>query len=222
MVQSDRRVSVVIADGQQLFRAGLRALLEHDAGIRVAAEADTVEHAIEAVRQKKPDVLLLDLELPGGGAAGPLERLASAGAPHTLVVATQIEKRQLLGLLRVGARGYVLRDSPPTMLAKAVRVVAAGECWLSTQGLVHTLDALRELARESTDRRSLRHLLTSRELEVVVEVSEGATNRDVARKLHMSEQTVKNHLSTIYDKLGLSTRLELALYAIHHKLTDRV
>jgi len=84
MVQSDRRVSVVIADGQQLFRAGLRALLEHDAGIRVAAEADTVEHAIEAVRQKKPDVLLLDLELPGGGAVGPLERLASAGAPHTL------------------------------------------------------------------------------------------------------------------------------------------
>jgi len=136
------------------------------------------------------------------------------------VVATQIEKRQLLGLLRVGARGYVLRDSPPTMLAKAVRVVAAGECWLSTQGLVHTLDALRELARESTDRRSLRHLLTSRELEIVVEVSEGATNRDVARKLHMSEQTVKNHLSTIYDKLGLSTRLELALYAVEHHLAQ--
>lgn len=219
MVQSDRRISVVVADGQQLFRAGLRSLLEHDAGIHVAGEADNVEHAVEVVRRTRPQVLLLDLDLPGGGAESPLERLASAGAPHTLVVATRIEKRQLLGLLRAGARGYVLRDSPPAMLAKAVRAVAAGECWLSTQGLVHTLDALRELARESAERRSLQHLLTHREMEIVFEVAEGATNRDVAKKLHLSEQTVKNHLSAIYDKLGLSTRLELALYAVEHHLT---
>jgi DNA-binding NarL/FixJ family response regulator len=220
MVQSDRRISVIIADGQQLFRAGLRSLLEHEPRIRVAAEADTVDHAVDAVRRAKPDVLLLDLDLPGGGAAGPLERLTAAGGPHILVVATYIEKRQLLGLLRAGARGYVLRDSPPAMLAKAVQAVAAGECWLSTQGLVHTLDALRELARESVERRSLQHLLTHRELEIVGEVSEGATNRDVAKKLHLSEQTVKNHLSAIYDKLGLSTRLELALYAVEHHLTQ--
>jgi DNA-binding NarL/FixJ family response regulator len=172
------------------------------------------------VAEVSPDVLLLDLKLPDMSGLDVLRALDAAHSELRVILLTaDADGKQVVEALQLGARGLVLKESATAMLLKAIRCVMQGQYWFGRDQVPNLVDALQRLAAPRT--LSPAETLTSRELRVIAAVVEGGTNRDIARELGMSEQTVKNHLSHIFDKLGVSNRLELALYAIEHKLRRR-
>jgi DNA-binding NarL/FixJ family response regulator len=214
-------VRIVTVDDHPIFRDGLRRLLEAEPGFAVVAEGGSGAEALRLVQTMTPDVLLLDLALPDMSGLDVLRRLHEADSAVRVVLLTaSADRQQSTDAMRLGARGLVLKESATPLLYKCIRAVMAGEYWLGQDRLPDVIGALRELQahRKPTPAETLTH----RELLVIRAIVDGGTNRQVADDLGLSEQTVKNHLSTVYDKLGVSNRLELALYAIHHKLTDRL
>lgn len=210
-------IRIVTADDHPIFRDGLRRLLEAEPGFAVVGEAGSGAEAVRLVIEQKPDVLLLDVGMPDGTGLDVLRKLRELAATVRVVLLTAgAEREDVLEALQLGARGLVLKHSATPLLHKCVRAVAAGEYWLGHDQLPDLIDALRKLGERRTP--SPVETLTSRELRVIAAVAEGATNKDISDLLGLSEQTVKNHLSHIYDKVGVSNRLELALFAIHHKL----
>lgn len=210
-------IRIVIADDHQIFRDGLRKLLQTDAAFEVAGEARNGPEAVSLVERLRPDVLLLDLAMPGGPGLDALRRLADAGVPtRTVLLTAAISRREIVMALQLGARGVILKDSATRLLFECIHRVVAGEYWLGQENVANLVTSLRE--QSAAARTAERVGLTSRELEIIRQVAEGACNRDIASALNVSEQTVKNHLSHIFDKTGVGTRLELALYAIHHAL----
>ncbi len=215
-------VRIVIADDHPVFREGLRRLLEAEPGFRVVAEAGDGAQAVERVRQHRPDVLLLDLAMPNVRGLEALRELAASSSPvHTILLTVAIETTQIVEALQLGARGVVLKHSASELLLKSVRTVMEGQYWVgrdTVSDLVQTLRDLLPSARKAAPRR--RYELTPRELEIVGAIVEGFTNKDIAQKFALSEQTVKHHLTNIFDKLGVSNRLELALFAVNHRLVQ--
>ncbi len=215
-------VRIVIADDHPVFRDGLRRLLEAEPGFRVVAEAGDGAQAVESVRQHRPDVLLLDLAMPNVRGLEALRELAASSTPvHTILLTAAIETTQIVEALQLGARGVVLKHSASELLLKSIRTVMEGQYWVgrdTVSDLVQTLRDLLPSARKAAPRRS--YELTPRELEIVGAIVEGFSNRDIAQKFALSEQTVKHHLTNIFDKLGVSNRLELALFAVNHRLVQ--
>lgn len=214
-------VRIVTIDDHPIFRDGLRRLLEAETGLEVVAEGGSGADALRLVDAMKPDVLLLDLALPDMTGLDVLRKLnAQASKVRVVLLTASADKQQATDALMLGARGLVTKESATPLLYKCIRAVMAGEYWLGQGRLPDVIDALRELGtrRQPTPAETL----TGRELRIIAAIVEGGTNRQVAEQLGLSEQTVKNHLSIVYDKLGVSNRLELALYAIHHKLTERL
>jgi len=208
-------IRIVIADDHPIFRAGLRRLLESEPGLKVLAEAsDAVEAALVA-REHQPDVLLLDLLMPGGGGLATLRDLAREPIPTRVILLTAaIDRTEQLNAVQLGARGIVTKESATTVLLDCIRAVSAGELWVDR-------DAVRDMAEAlqlHPARRRAVTTLTRRELDIVAAIVDGASNREIAERTGLREQTVKNHLQRIFDKVGVSTRLELASYAVHHKL----
>jgi two-component system, NarL family, nitrate/nitrite response regulator NarL len=235
-----RAISIVIADDHGLFRAGLRGLLESEPDLRVIGEATSGSEAVVVVDALKPDILLLDLSISGrsgldvlralarpaihaAAMPGPAAPAAAMPMPRTIVLAAAIDDDLALEALRLGARGILLKDSPPPLLFKCVRAVASGECWL---GNGHVANLVRHLQLQTArppvhdQPRRAAFGLTPRERQVVSAIADGSTNRDIAQRYSVSADTVKHHLTNIYDKCGVSTRLELALFAVHHGLVD--
>ena len=212
-------IRVLVADDHAIFRDGLRKLLNSDQEITVVGEAQNGEEAIKLVAKLKPDVLLLDLRMPDRDGLAVLEEINFDTIPTRVVVLTAAEDdRDVIRAMRLGARGVVLKQSATEILVKSIHRVHAGEIWLDNRMTAEVLKAFSK-SSEAGPRRE-KPLLSGREKEVVQLVAQGFRNKEIGEKLFISEQTVKNHMHNIFDKLGVSDRLELALYALHHRLID--
>ena len=212
-------IRVLVADDHAIFREGLRKLLEGAGDIAVVGEAGDGDEAVRLLHKLKPDVLLLDLRMPVKDGLGVLEEMNGDSAQTRVILVTEGEnEHDVVRAMRLGARGVVWKQSASALLLKSIRKVNAGEIWLDNRMTAELIDAFKK-SSDSGARRE-KPLLSPREKEIVHLVAQGFRNREIAEKLFISEQTVKNHLHNIFDKLGVSDRLELALYAIHHRLTE--
>jgi DNA-binding NarL/FixJ family response regulator len=219
MIDAQTPIRIVIADDHPLVRDGLRQLFELQPGFVVVGEAADGIEAVGRTQELKPDVLLLDLAMPRMNGLEVLKELAELNKDvRTVLLTAAIEREETVQALRLGARGVVLKESATEMLYKCVRAVMAGEFWVGHERIDDLMRTLRQIERAPGREVPPASRLTPREYEVIAAIVEGASNKDIGRELGLSEQTVKNHLSNIFDKLGVSTRLELALYAVHHRL----
>jgi DNA-binding NarL/FixJ family response regulator len=203
--------TLVLADDHPIVLDGLEQLFRLEAGLDVVARCRDGEETLQAVRSLAPDVLVLDVRMPGGDGLAVLHTLEEEGLPTRVVLLTAgLEDEQLLEAIRAGARGVVLKDMAPQLLVEAVRTVLGGGQWLEKGLGGRALTRL--LQRERGLAEAARHL-TPRELEIVRMVASGLRNRAIAARLYITEGTVKVHLHNIYEKLGVDGRVELTLYA---------
>jgi two-component system nitrate/nitrite response regulator NarL len=213
-------IRVLVADDHAVFRDGLRKLLESAGDIEVVGEASNGNECIKMLDKFKPDILLLDLRMPEKDGLGVLTELNFDSLSTRVILLTATEDdRDVIRAMRLGARGVVLKQSASDLLLKSIRQVHDGEIWLDNRMTSEVIDAFKQSAESG--QRHEKPLVSGREKEVVQLVVQGFRNREIGEKLFISEQTVKNHLHNIFDKLGVSDRLELALYAIHHRLAER-
>jgi two-component system nitrate/nitrite response regulator NarL len=220
MTKAKQVVRILVADDHAIFRDGLRKLLEGADDVQIIGEASNGVECTKMLAKLKPDILLLDLRMPEKDGLGVLEEINFDSIPTRVIVLTAAEDdRDVVRAMRLGARGVVLKQSASDLLLKSIRKVADGEIWLDNRMTAEVIDAFKKSA-EAGQRRE-KPLLSDREKEIVQLVAQGFRNREIGEKLFISEQTVKNHLHNIFDKLGVSDRLELALYAIHHRLIDQ-
>jgi DNA-binding NarL/FixJ family response regulator len=215
-------IRIVIADDHPIFRDGLRRLLETEPDLKVIGEACDGAEAVKLARQLKPDILLLDLAMPRHPGLEALREMSSASnsnAVRVILLTAAAEKNQIVEALQLGARGVVLKDSATQLLLKAIHTVMAGEYWVGRESVSNLVQYLRTLVQSSGEEaRKKKFGLTPRELEIVSAVVAGYSNKETAEYFKISEDTVKHHLSNIFDKLGVSTRLELALFAVNQSL----
>jgi two-component system, NarL family, nitrate/nitrite response regulator NarL len=215
-------VRIVIADDHPIFRDGLRRLLESETDLKVVGEASDGAEAVRLARQLKPDILLLDLAMPKHPGLEALRELsvgAGSSPVRVILLTAAAEKGQIVEALQLGARGVVLKDSATQLLLKAIHTVMAGEYWVGRESVSNLVQYLRTLMQSSSDEARQRKFgLTPRELEIVSAVVAGYSNKEIAEYFKISEDTVKHHLSNVFDKLGVSTRLELALFAVNQAL----
>jgi two-component system nitrate/nitrite response regulator NarL len=216
-------IRIVLAERQEMFRDGLKRLLESEPGLAVVGGAGTAARAVQLVRDLDPDMLLLDLTLPGGG----LEVLKTLAAiPHrvrTIGLASTVDKDVLITALQYGARAVILKESPTAVLFESLRCVIADEYWVGREDVGHVVERMRQLTQHrGPEANAHRFKLTSRQIDIVTAVAAGESNKDIAGRLSLSEDTVKHHVSNVFDKLGVFSRLELAVFAINHKLVRDV
>ena len=213
------RIRVVLADDHPIVREGLRKLLTLEEDIEVVGEAENGEQVVDVVRQTSPDVLVLDLRMPQMDGLRALQALSDLGHKVRVIVLTASEdKNEFVQAMKLGCSGIVLKQTAPELIVKSIRKVHAGEIWLdsyTTAAVMRQFSTSPEVIAGQPQRARSRSPLSQREREIVGLVAQGFKNREMAEKMFISEQTVKNHLHNIFDKLGVSDRLELALYAIH-------
>jgi len=208
-------IKILIADDHVIFRDGLRKLLDSDDELTVVGEAAGGAECIKMLAKLKPDILLLDLRMPDKSGLAVLEEVNFDIVPTRVIVLTAAEdNREVMHAMRLGARGVVLKQSATEVLLKSIHRVHAGEIWLDNRMTAEVINAF-SVARAAP--RGEKPLLSDREKEIVHLVVQGFRNKEIGVKLFIGEQTVKNHLHNIFDKLGVSDRLELALYALHHR-----
>jgi two-component system, NarL family, nitrate/nitrite response regulator NarL len=214
---------ILIADDHMIFREGVCKLLEADTGLQVVGLAADGYEAVALARQIEPDVLLLALAMPGRTALEALRALPSSSpAVRTIVLANGADKGEILEALQLGARGVLLKEATAQMLLNSIRGVMAGHYWVGRESVSDLVQALRNL-HPPTGRElgRKRFGLTPRELEMTAAVVSGYPNKGIARRFSISEQTVKHHLTSIFDKLGVHNRLELAVFAINRHLVGK-
>ncbi len=211
-------IKIVIADDHPVVRVGVRNMLNQD-GLDVVGEASDGDEAITQTIELQPDILLLDLLMPRLPGLEAMRAIMSKSPRVKIIMLTStISTQQVIEALHIGARGIVLKDAVADHLGEAIETVAAGDYWIGGQRVVNLVTALHELMQKAAKPERKTFGLTPREMEVVGCIVEGCSNRDVAKQFSISEETVKRHLSNIFDKTGVSTRLELALFAISHQL----
>ncbi len=214
----DKQIRILIADDHPILRDGLRKLLEAEADFVVAGEACDGQQALEITRQLEPDMLLLDLVMPGVPYLEVLRALSASALPtRALLLTASIAPDEIVKALQLGARGVVMKDSASQMLMKAIRMVMGGQYWIGRESVSGLVDTFKAQMFETADRR---FGLTPRELEIVTAVTAGYTNREIAQRFTLSEETVKHHLTKIFSKVGVSNRLELALFAVSQRLVE--
>ena len=184
-------------------------------------EACDGAEAVKLVRQLRPDILLLDLAMPRHPGLEALREMSSgpSNSVRVILLTAAAEKNQIVEALQLGARGIVMKDSATQLLLKSIHTVMAGEYWVGRESVSNLVQYLRMLVQSSGEEaRQKKFGLTPRELEIVSAVVAGYSNKEIAEYFKISEDTVKHHLSNIFDKLGVSTRLELALFAVNQSL----
>ncbi len=218
MRDRERPIRIVIADDHPIFREGLRRLLEAEPRFQVAGQAHNGLEAVRLVEELRPDVLLLDLAMPGTGGIQALQEIAERRLDVKVILLTAaIDTADSVRVLQLGARGVIMKECATHLLYKCLDTVTAGGYWV---GHDRVNDIVQHLRAGATRPPAPAAMLTRRELQIVTAILNGATNKDIGSQFNLSEQTVKNHLSHIFDKVGVSNRLELALYALHHKLVE--
>ena len=220
MSKNRSSIRILVADDHAMFREGVRKLLEAADDVEIVGEASNGFECTTLLAQLKPDILLLDLRMPEKGGLDVLEEVKFDSLLTRVIVLTAADdERDVVRAMRLGARGIVLKQSASDFLLKSIRKVHDGEIWLDGHMTGRVIDAFKK-SSESGQRQE-KPLLSNREKQVVQLAAQGFRNREIGEKLFISEQTVKNHLRNIFDKLGVSDRLELVLYAIHHRLIDQ-
>ena len=216
-------ISVLLVDDEQLVRAGLRMILELADDLSVVGEAGDGQAAIEAVRRSRPDVVLMDLRMPRlGGVAATAALRALPRPPAVVVLTTFNTDDDVFQALAAGATGFLLKDTPPAELQQAVRLAAAGDSMLSPAVTRRVIERYTTEDRTRHRRSALERLatLTEREREVLIEIGGGYANADIARRLHMSEATVKSHVTHLFEKLAVTNRVQLAIAAFRAGLAE--
>ena len=204
-------IRIVLADDHPLILDALAGLLRGEDGFEIAAACSTGADALAAVRRHQPDILILDLRMPDLDGLGVLRALAADDLPtRTILLTAVIEESEILEAIRLGVSGVVLKEMASASVVQCVRKVHAGERWLENRSAALLID---KLARRETAAQ-----LTPRELELVTLIGHGLRNKEIAARLSISQQTVKVHLSNIYEKLGVDGRLALLRYAEDHGL----
>jgi DNA-binding NarL/FixJ family response regulator len=210
---------VVAADDHPIFREGLVKLLETRRDIRVVGAASDGDEALKLVAELKPDLLLLDLAMPRVTGLMALQELHATPARARIILLTaEIEKADIVTVLQFGAHGVVLKESASELLFESIRTVMAGEYWVGRKRVTDLASTLRDLSAPHPQPTRKHFGLTHRELEIISVILGGHSNRYIAEALSISEKTVKHHVTNIFDKLGVSNRLELVLFALHHNL----
>ncbi|MDP9112913.1 MAG: response regulator transcription factor [Acidobacteriota bacterium] len=217
---------IVVADDHPIVRDGLKKLLLLEDDFDVVGEAGDGREVLEKVRELDPDVLLLDLRMPNLDGLGALQALQQVNQRTRVIILTASEdKNEFVQAMKLGCSGIVLKQTAPDLIVKSIRKVHSGEIWLdshTTAAVMRQFSTALEGGGNSSasggGKGRERSPLSAREREIVALVAQGYKNKEMAEKMFISEQTVKNHLHNIFDKLGVSDRLELALYAIHKGL----
>jgi DNA-binding NarL/FixJ family response regulator len=216
-------VRIVIADDHPIVRDGLKKLLLLEDDFEIVGEAGDGREVIARVQELDPDVLLLDLRMPNLDGLAALQAIQQTNKRTRVIVLTASEdKNEFVQAMKLGCSGIVLKQTAPDLIVKSIRKVNAGEIWLdshTTAAVMRQFSTALEGGNGSGGGKGReRSPLSTREREIVALVAQGYKNKEMAEKMFISEQTVKNHLHNIFDKLGVSDRLELALYAIHKGL----
>ncbi|MCX5225365.1 response regulator transcription factor [Streptomyces sp. NPDC006553] len=213
---ADKQIRVLLVDDHQVVRRGLRTFLEVQDDIEVVGEASDGAEGVARAEELRPDVVLMDVKMPGTDGIEALKQLRELDNPAKVLVVTSFtEQRTVVPALRAGASGYVYKDIDPDALAGAIRSVHAGHILLQPEvagALLSQDDSHGGTGRGST--------LTEREREVLGLIADGRSNREIARALVLSEKTVKTHVSNILMKLDLADRTQAALWAVRHDLTN--
>jgi len=223
------KIRIVVADDHPIFRDGLCRLLALEEDFEVVAQAQDGRQVLDVLQQHEPDILLLDLKMPGLDGLATLQRLQIAkNKTRVIVLTASDDKNEFVQAMKLGTSGIVLKQTATELLIKSIRKVHAGEIWLdshTTAAVIRQFVAndeappvMHSMPVAPATRERERSPLSQREREIVALVAQGFKNKEMAEKMFISEQTVKNHLHNIFDKLGVSDRLELALYAIHNNL----
>ncbi|MGA7614064.1 MAG: response regulator transcription factor [Thermoanaerobaculia bacterium] len=204
-------IRIVIADDHQVVLKGLVQYFLEEPDFEVVAECRNGEEALEAVRRFRPDVLVLDLRMPGKDGLQVLRELREEEKrPATVLLTGNVADDDVVEAMHLGVAGVVLKEMAPALLIQCVRKVHSGGTWIEKESISR---AIEKIMRKESVLQQMHALLTPRELEIVIEVAAGGSNQEIARKLFISEGTVKTHLHSIYEKLNLKGRMQLLLFA---------
>jgi two-component system NarL family response regulator len=220
--QPDDAIRVMIVDDHALFRRGLQMVLEQEPDIEVVGEAGDGGDALAMAQEAMPDVVLMDVRMPGRGGIDATEKIKEA-MPHVkiLMLTVSDEEADLFDALKAGASGYLLKDTSIEEVADAVRKVSRDESLISPSMANKLVSEFTSMVKRADEKQSVpQPRLTDREMEVLKLVAKGRNNRDIAKELFISENTVKNHIRNILEKLHLHSRMEAVVYAVREKLLE--
>ena len=215
-------ITVVIADDHALFRRGLTMVLESEPDIDVVGEANDGHEVVTLAEKYMPDLVLMDVRMPGRGGIDAAQAIKDA-VPHTKILMLTIsdEEEDLYDAIKVGASGYLLKEISIEEVADSIRQVHAGQSLISPSMASKLLTEFAAMARKDEEKQQMpTPRLTDREMEVLTLVAQGLNNRDIAKELFISENTVKNHVRNILEKLHLHSRMEAVVYAVREKLLE--
>jgi DNA-binding NarL/FixJ family response regulator len=222
MTDAKKAVRIVIADDYEMFRHGLKALFSGHPEFEVVGEAANGSEAINAVAELRPDILLLDLVMPEMGGMQVLRSLArSMNNMRIVLLSGAVEGAEIPRAFELGARGFVMKSTATDTLLECIRTVLAGKYWIGIQSAENLETALEHCRGNVRNGKRENYALTPREMEIIRAVVSGNTNKEIAFQFSISEQTVKHHIRSIFDKLGVYNRLELTLFVFHHGLIEK-
>jgi len=211
-------IRVILADSQAIYRVGMRKVFALEDDIRVVAQVDTIENLHAAVQRFPSDIVLLEASLLDGTTNAIPELVRLAPETKVIVQALAADESRTVELYRRGVRGIIPRSISPDLLVKCVRKIAQGETWIDNQSINWVIEAYRSNSTSAANSRT-QPRLSAKEHAIIYCITQGKRNKEIAAQIGTTEQVIKNYLRKIYDKLGVSDRLELALYCLQHPLT---
>jgi DNA-binding NarL/FixJ family response regulator len=210
-------IRVIMADSQAIYRVGMRKVFAVEEDIEIVAQVDSLTTLYATLPQRPADVLVLEGNLLANKGTAIADILHHAPELKIIVQATSTDEAHIVELYRRGVRGVIPRSISPDLLVKCVRKIAAGETWIDNQSVTWVIEAYRTQASAMASPKN-QPRLSPKELSIINCITQGKRNKEIAYELGTSEQVIKNYLRKIYDKLGVSDRLELALYCLHHQI----
>ncbi len=210
-------IRIILADSQAIYRVGMKKIFAVEDDVRVVAQVETLENLYAALARYPTDVVLLEGQLIAGMADAVPELVRQAPNAKLIVQITENDEANTVELYRRGVRGVVPRSISPDLLVKCVRKIADGETWIDNQSISWVIEAYRAQATALTNPK-VQPKLSKKELAIISCITRGMRNKEIAYQIGTTEQVIKNYLRKVYDKLGVSDRLELALYCLHHEL----